>query len=83
MSINDHEHVNIYRNSNGKAFLIGVDKVGGGTVGKEYQGELWDATIYEVDETKARHFDGLRVGANVSHGEVGYIALDWMEFYSE
>jgi hypothetical protein len=58
MNTNDFEYTqHITTDMNPDGYWVGVNKVGGGTVGQKYTG-YWDATVYDGDENELWHTDG-------------------------
>ena len=68
---NEYEYTTII-----DGYSIGVDKVGGGTVGKAYAGENWEVTVMNGDVFELDN-DILYVGMPKTHAQVAHIALDF------
>ena len=58
----------------GHGFMLGVDKVGGGTLGREYTGD-WTVTVYDVCSARLEDFT-VGTGMPHNHAWVGDFVLD-------
>lgn len=64
----DHEAVVEYA-----GFMVGVDKVGGGTVGKGYDGD-WQTTVYTTDK-RVHDTCPVRTGMPYTHFAVADLVI--------
>lgn len=72
----DHEYIAIVPEvfERDMPMTIGVDKIGGGTLGLRYDGD-WIVSWY--DNGERRRSDPLRTGSHKTHDEVAAIAADF------
>lgn len=84
--MNEFEYSRNIRDSFGSVHRVSIDKVGGGTVGKSYTGESWEAEIKDSDgkivwktPSYAVFGTALHIGSSVTHLQAAYVAMEWYE----
>lgn len=61
---------------------VAIEKLGGGTVGREYSGEEWRYVVFYGGQTVLRGQD-LVIGHAATHMEAADTALDFAKYYQE
>jgi len=76
----DFEYTRDARDCWGNVLTAKVNKVGGGTVGKAYSGELWDVKIYNAENILVFDTESdLRIGYAAVHEDAVYEAMEFYE----
>lgn len=83
--MNDFEcTIIIHHSYDGTPFQVGVNKVGGGTVGESYTDEMWDVSIHSMSDEKVFSTDSsLYLGGEATHVDAAYAAMGFFEARDE